>query len=135
MSGVGLWLRGGEVCAAFPAGKGGCGGAVEPLDRGAGAGRGALSAGKMGSAALCCRSALAAEQGFVGFAVGGGYGAGQTAVAFGANGLFAPVAVLGSGEAKLSRVASRSVEWILAGRQSACFLRRVLVKCWWGFSP
>ena len=51
-----------------------------------------------------------------------------------ANGLLAPVAVLGSGEAKRGRVVSRSVEWILAGRQSACFLRRVLVKCWWGFS-
>ncbi len=47
-----------------------------------------------------------------------------------ANGLFAPVAVLGSGEAKRSRVASRSVEWILAGWQGGCFLRRVFVKCW-----
>ena len=36
----------------------------------------------MAGAALCCRSAVAAEQGFVGFAVGGGCGAAQTAAGF-----------------------------------------------------
>ena len=40
----------------------------------------------------------------------------------------------GSGEAERGRVASRAEVWTLAGRQSACFLREVLVKCWWGFS-
>jgi len=40
----------------------------------------------------------------------------------------------GTGEAKRGRVASRALVWTLADRQSACFLRRVLVKCWWGFS-
>ena len=101
-----MWLRGGEVSAAFPAGKGGCVGAVGRFSRGAMAGHGALSAVKW-AARLCASAAL--------WRLSRALSASQLAEAvvllkqrraLRANGLFAPVAVLGSGEAKRGRVAS-----------------------------
>ena len=85
----------------------------------------------MGGAVLCCRSALAAKQGFVGFAVGKACVAAQMAVGFwGKRVDCSKWPQVGCGEAKRSRVANRSVVWTLAGRQSACFLKRVLVEFW-----
>ena len=52
--------------AVFPAGKGGCGGAVGRFDRGAAAGRGALLVANMAGTALCCRGSWRPSGAFTG---------------------------------------------------------------------
>jgi len=115
--------------------RGACVGAVGALVRGAEAVQGALLAAKKGGAASCGRGGLRPSGVCADFRSAKVCGAAGAVAGFaGARADCFVWPQVGRGEAECGRVASRSVVWTLAGQQSACFLRRVLAKCWWGFS-